>query len=313
MSKQKGSKRKTNFYCFEILEFVIFKGIISAGQYLKVWERLMKVSFSILFLILCLPIFGGEYIPPDLNHIRNNTQVQLIVAKTFPEAVFNAAEGFYDPRLGIVLVLEYNGRIDCEDIETLSVEDRESILHECLQEKLRRIQFAFRVKGLLKDPERLFFGINAKDGTRLEIWKKDLLDALDDPKKGSHINEHIQPTSFMYLKNGAHPKLGEYPHWQILERARMEIISKLKKMKFEAVHALFVPGKGFVLIIKTRKIPVKKMLRFNKNLLTQLKKLENSGQFVIQYFYGGDRGELSNFIRVSDGFQNYLQYGSDIY
>jgi len=272
----------------------------------------MKNCFKIFCCLLCnYSLLGGEFIPSNKDYIRINSQIQHIIAKTFTEDYFKIAEGFYDPRLGIVLILEYQGRIDCtQKNQEISLKEKELLIKECLREKIKRFQFIFEVRKLLKKQERLFLGIFSEDANRLEIWKKELLDKLDNSQEELY---QLEPNSFLYLQNGVHPNLGKYPNWDLLEKIRLEILSKLNKMNYLSVNGIFIPAKGFLFIIKTKKIPIKKMVKFNKRVALELKKVENSGQFLIEYFYGGDRGELSNFIYIGDGSQSYLQYTVDLY
>ncbi|MCX7997395.1 MAG: hypothetical protein N3A69_00400 [Leptospiraceae bacterium] len=235
------------------------------------------------------------------DYISKNTQVQMLIAKTFLEESFDVAEGFYDPRLGIVLYLSYKANLGC-------LENPSSAKAECLKERLLKLRFLLNSRRLLSQNQRVFLQIEYPEGSKLEIWKKELLDKLESEK----LDTEELKFGYMSFVNGKHPTLGEYPNWERIQKILQVTQKKFISLGMESVNGMFIPAKGFIFIIKTQYIPAKKVTRLNKKLIEQLKKANLSAQYIIEYFYGGKKGELSNFIQIDTGKTQYLKFWSEM-
>lgn len=264
----------------------------------------MQQSFLLLktITVYIISFFGYPTLFPqelstiDKNYISKNTQVQILISKTFLEDSFDIAEGFYDPRLGIVLYLSHtNTHISC--LESVSNP-------ECIKEKILKLRFLLNVRNILSKNQRVFLYIDYISGNKLEIWKKEFLDNLE----ANNLKLENLRFGYVYFINGKHPTLGEYPNWDKIQKIIQTVQAKFISLGMESAKGMFVPVIGFIFIIKTEHIPVKKVSKLNKKLIMQLRKTNISSQYLIEYFYGGKKGELSYFTQIENGKTSYLKF-----
>jgi hypothetical protein len=244
-----------------------------------------------------------------MEYLHINSQIQIEISRVFKKSKFKKIEGFYDPRIGMIFIADFSGYL--EEKPNSSESERLERKKDRLEEKLKKITILLRLQKYLKENERIIFGIYSKDGYRLEVWKKEALQKLE---YGKNIDISVGENGYFVLMNGKNPQRGEYPNWDKLWKVHSFLKEKLENMRFSSISGIFVPTIGNIFIIKTKKIPLKKMTKFNSKYSTKLRDVQGAGLYITEYFYGGDNYEISQMIRVSDGSVQKIKYeGMEIF
>ncbi|MCB1179428.1 MAG: hypothetical protein KDK36_17735, partial [Leptospiraceae bacterium] len=140
--------------------------------------------FPILLLFFGMsisPMDWAIYKPKTYEHVTINSNIQRALIFGFKKSLYKKVEGFYDPRVGAVFIADFSGFTELDS--SLPKKSKANILRnkDRIHEKIKKTRFLLKIRKIVKPNDRIIFGTYSKDGYKLEIWKKEALDKLDNP------------------------------------------------------------------------------------------------------------------------------------